>query len=84
MVPLTSGDSGYLADFSSNQTQSELFPFTIWKKMVREVLNENQMQLMTNPPCGGILYLREAIATYLKRIPWNDSTSRTDNNWRRN
>lgn len=68
MVPLTSGDSGYMADFSSNQTQSELFPFTIWKKMVREVLNENQMQLMTNPPCGGILYLREAIATYLKEF----------------
>ena len=29
--------TGYLADFSSNQTQSELFPFTIWTKMVREV-----------------------------------------------
>ena len=55
MVSLTSGDSGYLADFSSNQTQSELFPFTIWTKMVREVLNENQMQLMTNPPCGGTI-----------------------------
>lgn len=36
--------------------------------MVREVLNENQMQLMTNPPCGGILFLREAIATYLKEF----------------
>ncbi len=68
MVPLTGGDSGYLADFSSNQTQSELFPFTIWTKMIREVLNENQMQLMTNPPCGGILFLREAIATYLKEF----------------
>ena len=68
MVPLTSGNSGYLADFSSNQTQSELFPFTIWTKMVRDVLNENQMQLMTNPPCGGILFLREAIATYLKEF----------------
>ena len=68
IVSLTGGDSGYLADFSSNQTQSELFPFTIWTKMVREVLNENQMQLMTNPPCGGILFLREAIATYLKEF----------------
>ena len=68
MIPLTSGDSGYLADFSSNQTQSELFPFTIWTKMVREVLNENQMQLMTNPPCGGIFFLRKAIATYLKEF----------------
>ena len=68
IVSLTGGDSGYLADFSSNQTQYELFPFTIWTKMVREVLNENQMQLMTNPPCGGILFLREAIATYLKEF----------------
>ena len=38
MLPLTEGTSGYLADFSSNQTQSELFPFTIWTKIVREVL----------------------------------------------
>mgnify|MGYP002580198292 CR=1 FL=1 len=68
MLPLTEGTSGYLADFASNQTQSELFPFTIWTKIVREVLNSNQMQLMTNPPCGGILPLREAIATYLKEF----------------
>ena len=32
------------------------------------VLNENQMQLMTNPPCGGIFFLRKAIATYLKEF----------------
>ena len=56
----------YLADFTSNQTLSELFPFTIWTKMIREVLGENQIQLMTNPPCGGIYPLREAIAGYLK------------------
>ena len=68
MLPLTEGTSGYLADFASNQTQPEVFPFTIWTKIVREVLNSNQMQLMTNPPCGGILSLREAIATYLKEF----------------
>ena len=44
------------------------FPSQSGQKMVREVLNENQMQLMTNPPCGGILFLREAIATYLKEF----------------
>ena len=26
MVPITGGESGYFADFTSNQTQSELFP----------------------------------------------------------
>lgn len=68
MVPITGGESGYFADFTSNQTQSELFPFTVWTLVIREVLGENQIQLMTNPPCGGIYPLREAIAKYLKEF----------------
>ena len=55
----------YLADFTSNQTDSEIFPFTIWARTMRELLNENQQQLMENPPCGGIMALRQAIADYL-------------------
>ena len=58
--------SSYFADFSSNQTDSEIFPFTIWTKTVRSVLNDNRIQLMINPPCGGILPLRNAIARYLR------------------
>lgn len=57
--------SHYFADFSSNQTDSEIFPFTIWTKTVRSVLNDNRIQLMINPPCGGILPLRNAIVRYL-------------------
>lgn len=68
IVPITGGESGYFADFTSNQTQSELFPFTVWTRMIREVLGENQIQLMTNPPCGGIYPLREAITKYLKEF----------------
>ena len=68
MVPITGGESGYFADFTSNQTQSELFPFTVWTRMIREVLGENQIHLMTNPQCGGIYPLREAIAKYLKEF----------------
>ena len=68
MVPITGGESGYFADFTSNQTQSELFPFTVRTRMIREELGENQIQLMTNPPCGGIYPLREAIAKYLKEF----------------
>ena len=64
----TGGETSYFADFSSNQTDSEIFPFAIWSKTVREVLNDNQKQLMINPPCGGILELRQAIAQYLREF----------------
>lgn len=65
-VQLSSGSSNYFADFTSNQTSSEHFPFSIWAKLTRELLTHNQQELMTNPPCGGILPLREAIAKHLK------------------
>ena len=60
--------NSYLADFSGNQTDSEVFPFTIWSKTVREVLNDSRIQLMTNPPCGGIMELRTAVSQYLKEF----------------
>lgn len=53
-------------DLASNQTNTNSFPFSIWAKLVREVLNDNQQELMTNPPCGGIPRLRSAIAAHLK------------------
>lgn len=62
----SAASSPYFADFSSNQTDSEIFPFTIWTRTVRSVLNDNRIQLMINPPCGGILPLRNAIARYLR------------------
>ena len=55
IIPMTSGENSYLADFTSNQTEADQFPFTIWAKMVREVLSDSRIQLMTNPPCGGIM-----------------------------
>lgn len=65
-VQLSSGKSSYFADFASNQTSSKHFPFSIWAKITRELLSQNQTELMTNPPCGGILPLRQAIAQHLK------------------
>ncbi len=53
-------------DLTSNQTDIRNFPFSIWAKLVREVLNENQQELVTNPPCGGVWELRSAIARHLK------------------
>ena len=65
-VQLSSGKSNYFADFTSNQTESKYFPFSIWAKLTRELLTHNQPELLTNPPCGGILPLRKAIAKHLK------------------
>ena len=64
-VILTGGENAYLADFSSNQTETAVFPFSIWTRTMREIMSEKQEELMTNPPCGGIMELRENIARYL-------------------
>ena len=60
-IILSKPASAYIADFTNNQTDSQIFPFTIWAKTMREILNENQEQLMINPPCGGILELRTSL-----------------------
>lgn len=65
-IKLSSENNTYIADFTSNQTCSDNFPFSIWSKIIRELLSDNQIDLMTNPPCGGILPLRHAIAVHLK------------------
>lgn len=67
-VQLSSGVSHYLADFTSNQTNSDNFPFSIWAKLIRRILNDYQQELVTNPPCGGILELRKAIAKHLREF----------------
>jgi GntR family transcriptional regulator/MocR family aminotransferase len=56
----------WFADFQSNQTDPASFPFTLWAKLTREVLSDEQDQLMTNPPAGGTLTLRTAIADHLR------------------
>ena len=44
-VELSSGYSDFLADFSSNQTRPENFPFSIWAKLMRETFNTNSQTL---------------------------------------
>lgn len=58
----------YFVDFTSNQTNSENFPFSIWAKLMRETMAENSDALMVNPPSGGIMELRVAIAKHLKEF----------------
>ena len=60
--------SKYYADFSSNATDPDSFPFTIWAKITRQILADNQHLLMTNPPFNGLLELRQAIVDYLREF----------------
>ena len=56
----------YQADFVSNQTVPDNFPFSVWAKLIRETISERQKELMQTSPSGGILELRAAICEYLK------------------
>ena len=64
-IAAAANTSAYFADFLSNSTNHANFPFSIWAKIMREVISEKSKELMTNPPSGGILELRQSIADYL-------------------
>lgn len=53
------------ADFTSNSTISDNFPFTIWTKIMRQVMSDYEHELMVRSPYAGIYKLRLAIADYL-------------------
>ena len=54
-----------IADFTSNQTRPDSFPFSIWARLTREVLSLRRDDLMKNPPTAGMMELRGAIADHL-------------------
>lgn len=64
-VAMTAGTREYLADFSGNGSNIEMFPFTVWSKLLRECLTDYQEELLVMPPSGGALVLRRAIAEHL-------------------
>ena len=57
--------AGLIADFTSNQTAKENFPFSIWSRLIRELLADSRYDLLTNAPSGGAWQLRKAIADHL-------------------
>ncbi len=56
------------ADFVTNHTTPESFPFSIWAKLLRETISQKSDELMAAPPCGGIFELRSAICAHLKQF----------------
>lgn len=54
------------ADFTNSQTLAENFPFSVWAKLVRDLLKHHQNALMERAESGGMLPLRQAIAQHLQ------------------
>ena len=55
----------YFADFASNSTVEDAFPFSIWSKLLKEVMAENSKELMSRSPSKGVYELRSSVAGYL-------------------
>ncbi len=57
----------WFADFRANNTLYRYFPFTAWKKMIREVLTDYEIELVQRCNPYGLEELRVQIAEYLHR-----------------
>lgn len=64
-IHMPSSLSEEVYDFSSNQTDPQNFPFSVWAKVMRETLSMQETGLVRKSPSGGIRELREAIAGHL-------------------
>lgn len=55
----------YFLDFVSNSLSRELFPFTVWSKLLRKTLLDREKSLLSSLSYNGIFELRKAISDYL-------------------
>ncbi len=58
----------WFADFKTNATPAEQFPFSIWAKLMRQVLADRSPALLAPMPGRGLPELQEAIADFLYRF----------------
>ncbi len=55
-------------DLVSNCMHHDNFPFSIWARLMREVITGKSSALMQKSPWGGIMELRSAISLHLKQF----------------
>lgn len=58
--------SDYLYEFKTNTVDTDNFPFSIWTKLMREVLRDKDKELLNKSEPKGLYSLRAEIASYLK------------------
>lgn len=63
-VPAT-GQQAVAYDYSYHGVDIPTFPFVIWRRLMKEVINEYDTELLTPGDCLGDSGLRRTIATYL-------------------
>ena len=64
----TNVEKEYFADFRSNSTSYEKFPFSLWAHIMRNVLNSGDEKLLQRVGVKGIYELRRSIADYLREF----------------
>ena len=57
--------SSWFTDFTSNSTNAQKFPFTLWSHTLRQVLNSQDEKLLQRGDIKGSFELRAAISKYL-------------------
>lgn len=58
----------YFADFQSNESASQKFPFKIWASLMRRVLNSENPALLEKQNVFGAYELRKSISKYLREF----------------
>ncbi|MGC6175737.1 PLP-dependent aminotransferase family protein [Lacrimispora sp. 38-1] len=57
--------NNYLVDLTSNNISSIKFPFSVWSKLMREIISDHNTRLLDAAPYSGVKELRSAISDYL-------------------
>ena len=57
----------YKVDFVKGSTLFEMFPFSVWSRLMRGVLSDCGEHLLERVPCDGDSELKRALASYLYR-----------------
>lgn len=60
-----SAGNDLVADLTSSANEVSCFPFSVWSSIMRRELRADRKALLQNPPAGGALALRQAIASHL-------------------
>lgn len=64
-IQLPAAKKASVFDFSAMTAEASSFPFSVWAKLMRDVISNRETVLLETSPCGGVRELREAIAGHL-------------------
>lgn len=66
VIPQKPAEREYRYDFRTNQVDTELFPFSVWARLSREILSSGGAELLQTCSGKGVYSLRQAIAEHLR------------------